>query len=169
MMKIHSIAFSVLLLSAAALAGSPDNRQVDARAAFDRLKALAGEWQADTPRGKAQVRYELIAGGSVLVEHDNMPGEGEMMTAYHLDGDRLVLTHYCMAGNQPHMVADRFNSQTGELDFAFAGAGNLKSGAAHMHNARFHLISADRFDTAWELFEGGKLKLTADLHYSRVN
>lgn len=169
MMKIHRIVFSLLLLSAAALAGSPDNRQVDARAAFDRLRTLAGEWQAETPRGKAQVRYELIAGGSVLVEHDNMPGEGEMITAYHLDGDKLVLTHYCMAGNQPHMVAQRFDSQSGELDFAFAGASNLSPGAGHMHNARFHLISANRFDAAWDFVEGGKLKLTADLHYTRVN
>jgi hypothetical protein len=26
-----------------------------------------------------------------------------MMTAYHLDQDRLVLTHFCGAGNQPRM------------------------------------------------------------------
>lgn len=168
-MKISSILFSVLLLAGMAAAANPENSQVDAQAAFARLKALAGNWQAETPKGKAEVRYELIAGGSVLVEHDNMPGEGEMITAYHLDGDKLVLTHYCMAGNQPHMVAQRFDSQTGELDFAFAGASNLSPGAGHMHNARFHLISPNRFDAAWDFVEGGKLKLTADLHYTRVN
>lgn len=168
-MKISSILFSVLLLAGMAAAANPENSQVDAQAAFARLKGLSGTWQAETPKGKAQVRYELIAGGSVLVEHDNMPGEGEMITAYHLEGDKLVLTHYCMAGNQPHMVAQRFDSQTGELDFAFAGASNLSPGAGHMHNARFHLISPNRFDAAWDFVEGGKLKLTADLHYTRVN
>lgn len=169
-MKVSSILLSVLLVCAiAAGASSPEASEVDAKAAFARLKALAGTWQAETPKGKANVRYELIAGGSVLVEHDNMPGEDEMITAYHLDGDKLVLTHYCMAGNQPHMVADRFDSQTGELNFAFAGASNLNPGAGHMHSARFRLISANRFDSAWDFVEGGKLKLTANLHYTRVN
>lgn len=167
-MRIYTLAFSLLLLSAVALAGNPDNKQVDARAAFSRLKSLAGEWQADTSKGKARVRYELIAGGSVLVEHDSMPGEDEMITAYHLDGDQLVLTHYCMAGNQPHMVADRFDGQNGNLDFAFAGGSNIAPGAGHMHNVRFHLISDNRFDAVWDFVEGGKVKFSENLHYARL-
>ena len=167
-MKISTAVFSVLLLTAMAVAGVADSKQVDGRAAFANLKTLAGEWQAESSHGKARVTYEVISGGSVLLEHDYMPGEGAMVTAYHLDGDQLVLTHYCTAGNQPHMVATTYDGQQGKLDFAFAGASNLTPGAGHMHDARFHLISPDRFDAAWDFVEGGKVKFTETLHYSRV-
>lgn len=167
MKKIASIAFSLLLLGAVAVAASPD-QAVDAQAAFAKLKTLAGEWQADTPKGKAQVSYELIAGGSVLLERDSMPGEGAMITAYHLDGDQLVLTHYCMAGNQPHMVAQRFDNQSGELDFILSGGSNLNAGPGHMHDVRLHLISANRLDAAWKFLKNDNTAFTEDLHYTRV-
>jgi hypothetical protein len=167
-MKTWSVIFSFLLLTTMAVAGSPDNQQVDARAAFARLKSLAGEWQADTPKGRAQVRYEVIAGGSVLLEHDRMPGHDEMLTAYHLDGDKLVLTHYCMAGNQPHMVAQRFDDQSGELEFVLAGGTNLDAGPGHMQNARFHLVSGNRLDAVWNFLKNDKTSYSEDLHYTRV-
>jgi hypothetical protein len=170
-MKIKSLAVSLVFLVMVAFAGAGDKKQIngsDAKAAFDQLKTLAGEWQAESEHGKSKVTYELIANGSVLVEHDVMPGHGDMITAYHLDGDQLVLTHYCTAGNQPHMVAERYDSQNGQLDFGFVSAGNLKPGAGHMHDAKFHLISSDRFDAAWDFVEAGKVKFTEDLHYTRV-
>lgn len=168
MKKSLSLIFSVLLLSTIGFAASPESAQVDARVAFARLKALVGDWQADTPKGQANVRYELIAGGSVLLEHASMPGHDEMLTAYHLDGDKLVLTHYCMAGNQPHMVAQRFDRDSGRLDFAFAGGTNLNAGPGYMHNASFHLVSADRFDAAWNFLQNDKTSFTEDFHYTRV-
>ncbi|HET9183440.1 MAG TPA: hypothetical protein VFP59_14990 [Candidatus Angelobacter sp.] len=167
-MKLSSIVFSLLLLGAVAVAASPDNNQVDAQTAFAKLKTLAGTWQAQTSKGPAQVRYELISGGSVLIEHDNMPGHDEMLTAYHLDGDKLVLTHYCMAGNQPHMVARRFDPESGELDFAFAGGTNLSAGPGHMRDLRLHLISANRLDAAWNFQKNDNSTHTEDLHYTRV-
>ncbi len=168
MKKSLSVIFSLLLLSTLGLAASPETSQVNARVAFARLKSLVGNWQADTPKGQANVRYELIAGGSVLLEHDSMPGHDEMLTAYHLDGDKLVLTHYCMAGNQPHMVAQRFDGESGQLDFALAGGTNLNAGPGHMQNASFHLISPDRLDAAWNFLKSDKTSLTEDFHYTRV-
>lgn len=167
---MYRLCISILLLAGLAVAASPkaNEGQVDGSAAFNRLKALVGSWEADTPKGKVHTTYQLVAGGSVLLERDNIPGEDEMVTAYHLDGDRLVLTHYCMAGNQPRMVAQRYDSASGQLEFAFAGASNLKPGAAHMHNASFQLISQDRYNSRWELFENGAPKLSADFQYTRV-
>src|SRR5579863_8610060 len=80
----------------------PDNR-ADAAAAFARLKTLVGEWEANRPDGKVRLAYELTGGGSALVERQAEEKMPAMMTVYHLDGDRLILTHYCMAGNQPRM------------------------------------------------------------------
>ena len=104
----------------------------------------------------------------MLLEHFTEPGGQEMLTAYHLDGSRLVLTHYCLAGNQPQMVAEKFDGASGELDFAFAGGSNIAPGAGHMHNVVFHLPSNDHFDAKWDFVEAGKIKFSEEIHYTRT-
>jgi hypothetical protein len=72
----------------------------DSRAAMERLKTLVGKWESREQgrSGGQSVTYTLTGRGSVLIED-----AGGMMTAYHLDKDQLVLTHFCGAGNQPRM------------------------------------------------------------------
>src|SRR5437764_568426 len=101
----------------------------DAREAFARLKTLVGRGESPDAR-KERLDLELIAGGTALVERERAEGRPEMMTVYHLDGDRLVLTHYCMAGNQPRMQLRGFDATTGQLTFDFVDAGNLASPGA---------------------------------------
>ena len=166
------LAISSLLLAATVSAGAARkaaaNTEVDPGTAFSRLKALVGDWDAESSQGKAHSRFELIAGGSVLLEHFTEPGGQEMLTAYHLDGSRLVLTHYCVAGNQPQMVAERFEGASGELDFAFAGGSNIAPGAGHMHDAVFHLASNAHFDAKCDFVEAGKVKFSEEIHYTRA-
>ena len=166
------LAFSSLFLAATISAGAAGrtaaNTEVDAGTAFSRLKDLVGDWDVESSRGKGHSRFEMIAGGSVLLEHFTEPGGQEMLTAYHLDGRRLVLTHYCLAGNQPQMVAEKFDGASGELDFAFAGGTNISPGAGHMHDAVFHLASNDRFDAKWDFVEAGKVKFSEEIHYTRI-
>src|SRR5262245_37889946 len=104
---------------------------LDAAAAFDRLKTLKGTWEAVGEKGqKSTTTFELTAADTVLlVKYSNaaMPGGGQMVTAYHLDGSTLVLTHYCIAKNQPTLKADRFDAKTGEIQFEFLRAANLAS------------------------------------------
>ena len=134
------LAISSLFLAATVCAGVAGsvaaNTAVDAGAAFSRLKALVGDWDVESSQGKGHSSFELIAGGSVLLERFAEPGGQVMLTAYHLDGSRLVLTHYCIAGNQPQMVAEKFDGASGELDFAFRGGSNIASGAV-LAGARF--------------------------------
>jgi hypothetical protein len=166
------LAISSLFLAATISAGAARkpaaNTEVDSGTAFSRMKALVGDWDVESAQGKAHSRFELIAGGSVLLEHFTEPGGQEMLTAYHLDGNRLVLTHYCMVGNQPQMVAEKFDSASGEVDFAFAGGSNIAPGAGHMHDAVFHLASNDHFDAKWDFVEGGKVKFSEEAHYTRT-
>ena len=166
------LAISSLFLAATVSAGvagrAVANTDVDPGTAFSRLKALVGDWDVESSQGKAHSRFELIAGGSVLLEHFSEPGGQEMLTAYHLDGTRLVLTHYCVAGNQPQMVAEKFDGASGELDFAFAGGSNIAPGAGHMHDAVFHLASNDHFDAKWDFVEAGKVKFSEEIHYTRA-
>ena len=166
------LAISSLLLAATVFAGAARraaaNTEVDSGTAFSRLKALVGDWDVESSHGRTHSRFELIAGGSVLLEHFTEPGGQEMLTAYHLDGSRLVLTHYCVAGNQPQMVAEKFDGASGELDFAFAGGSNIAPGAGHMHDAVFHLASSDHFDAKWDFVEAGKVKFSEEIHYTRT-
>ena len=172
-MKNHRLlVISSLILAATVAAGvaarAASNSEVDPGTAFSRLKALVGDWDVESSHGKTHSRFELIAGGSVLLEHFTEPGGQEMLTAYHLDGSRLVLTHYCIAGNQPQMVAEKFDGASGELDFAFTGGSNISPGAGHMHDAVFHLASNDHFDAKWDFVEGGKVKFSEEIHYTRT-
>ena len=161
---------SALFIALAAFAAGPKVQSgIDSKTAYARLRTLAGEWEADTSMGKSHLTYELIAGGTALVERetfDNMPA---METVYHLDGNRLMLTHYCMAGNQPRMQARSFNPDNGELRFEFLDATNLASPAAgHMHNATFHFVDEKHLVTEWQFFENGKVKNTENAQYVRV-
>ncbi len=87
---------------------------------------------------------------------------------YTLENGNLVLTHYCMAGNQPRMTARRFSPATGDLAFDFAGGSNIAPGAGHMHTARFKFTDPDHFSSNWQFVEAGKTKFTEDVTYTRV-
>jgi hypothetical protein len=141
--------------------------KVDAPAAWSRLKSLAGEWEDQS--SNSRLTYELIAGGTALVERERADNRPEMLTVYHLDGRRLVLTHYCMAGNQPRMEARSFDPGTGALNFDFLDATNLASpNAGHMRTVAMKLIDDRHLASAWSFYENGKLKNTEAAQYTRV-
>jgi hypothetical protein len=169
-MKTLSLLIAGLLLTAVVSAMTPPaNADTDAAAAFARLKTLAGDWEANTDRGKSHLKYEVISGGNAVVEHESGEKEPEMLTVYHLDGNRLLLTHYCMAGNQPRMEARAFDPQTGELRFQFLDATNLANpGVGHMHNVTLHFVDNNHLSAEWQFFENGQQKFTEKAQYTRI-
>jgi hypothetical protein len=143
--------------------------QSNAITAFDKLKTLAGQWEANSEKGKVTSSLEVISNGTVLLEKINVPGDGEMVTAYYLDGNRLVLTHYCSAGNQPHMQVQAFDPASNVIRFDFTGATNLASaGDAHMHTAQITFVDSDTFNAAWTLYKDGKVAFTVPMQFHRV-
>jgi hypothetical protein len=170
-MKRHLFTIlGALVWSWAACAGDASPAALDASAAFARLKTLAGEWEAASGgMGKTRVTYEVIAGGSALVERETGANMPPMVTVYHLDGNRLLLTHYCAAGNQPRMQAAAYDPAAGELRFRFLDVTNLASpGAGHMRNVTFRFAANDRLRAEWDFYENGKLKSTENAQYTRV-
>lgn len=169
MKKLFVLASLLSVAPAVYSAASESAVPIDAKAAFDRLRSLVGTWEARPETARIRVTYELIGGGSALVERataENMP---PMETVYHLDGSRLMLTHYCMLGNQPRMQARTFNQATGELKFEFLDVTNLAGpGAAHMHNVTFRFVDADHLASQWQLFENGRLESTESFQLTRV-
>jgi hypothetical protein len=154
-------AIASFFVAAQSLAAEPSAAApVEPKAAFERLKSLAGEWQGQAGHGDktfpATVTYRLASNGTVVME-TLMPGTPhEMISMYHLDGGELVMTHYCGIGNQPRMKLDTKASTQNELKFAFVGGTNLDpSKDAHIH------AGALKFDGAalladWTFWAGGK-------------
>jgi hypothetical protein len=164
---------SLLALSATAVLAAEVPKTTsseNATAAFERLKSLVGNWEGETPMGKVRERYELASDGHVLLEHTAVEGLHEdMITTYYVDGDKLLLTHYCSLGNQPQMQAKNGDLATGSIAFGFIGAGNLASGQdRHMHSADFKLVDNDHYASNWTLFENGKPSTKVSAQYTRV-
>ena len=177
MSKHHRISLMALTLAIAVCFGftgaaftQTPKDPANATLAFDKLKTLAGRWEATTDKGKASATFQLVSGGNTLLERMNMPGEQEMITAYYLDGDRLLLTHYCEAGNQPRLQADAFDSKTNAIDFHFLDATNLPNpDAGHMHHVVIKFTGPSALAEDWTFYQGGKPGFTVPLLYHRVD
>jgi hypothetical protein len=144
-------------LAAAALTMGQAN--APAADGFAKLKALQGDWiDVDGifgEKGKVAVTYRVTGAGHTVVETFPVGTPHEMVTVYHLDGNRLVLTHYCTSNTQPRMVSTGLQGNT--LAFDFAGGTNIDPAAtSHMHNARIEFISADEIKGTWVNWTHGK-------------
>src|ERR1700675_418513 len=106
----------------------------DAKKSFDAMKTLQGSWAGKTGGGMpVSVTFRMTAGDTTLMSEIQM-GE-EMMSMIHLDGDRLLLTHYCGAGNQPRMQASISPDQK-TIMFDFVDATNLEGPKAGTRRRR---------------------------------
>ncbi len=124
---------------------------------LEKMKKLAGTWVVADKDGKPTAEVQSIikvtAGGSA-VQETIFPGQPmEMVSIYTADGADLVMTHYCILGNQPRMKADP-KSKSNEIVFHFAGGGNLDPNKdKHMHEATLTFVDADHIEvkgTGWE-------------------
>lgn len=154
-MKVNRIALviALFLIVAAAPAMTPSAGQQ----AFEKLKMLAGEWEGTHRSGlRATASYRLTADGSVLAEtlrssHD------EMLTTYYLDNGRLMMTHYCGAGNQPRMVTEGLSPDGKRVVFRLYDVTNLATpDAGHMGALEIILVDNDHYIARWTWRENGK-------------
>lgn len=152
----------VLLLAGSAAFADASQDAVDAQAAFEMLKGLAGQWSSRAPSAEGEHAMEsrhvfrVSANGSVVMETMHPDTEHEMINMYHVDGDDLVLTHYCAGGNQPQMKLDRSTATSKELRFDFTGGTNLDpSKDQHIHGAKIVFVDGDHVQSAWTGYQDG--------------
>jgi hypothetical protein len=125
-----------------------------------KMKKLVGTWVAADENGKPTDQVvsviKLTAGGSAIHETLFPGGDMEMVSIYNLDGSDLVMTHYCMLGNQPRMKADP-KSPANKITFNFTGGGNLDPNKdKHMHGATLTIVDADHIEVDGIGWEDGK-------------
>jgi hypothetical protein len=141
-----------------------------ARIAFERFKKLAGEWKGKSTKGwEASVQFQTIAGGTVVTEtsFDAHPTE-TMMTMFHLDSDRLMLTHYCVAKNQPRLLATSFEDDGRKVTFTFLdGTGMPSRNRGHMDKAVFRFVDDNRVSSQWTWYQDGKEKWMEEITLER--
>ena len=176
MKKIHPTMFAAIALGVGISLGAvtnalsgPDGGDANANLAFGKLKTLVGTWEAPTKQGTASTIYRLVSNGTALLEDTKAPDEAEMVTLYYVDGNRLLMTHYCSAGNQPRMQAGSFDAKSNEIDFEFVDATNLRSpGDGHMHRVVFEFRGPNEVNETWTFYKNGKPAVTEPIAYHRV-
>src|ERR1700734_3629024 len=146
-MKSLRFMLSVVVISLSTVAFA----QSDAQKSFDKLKTLAGSWEGpvttvpldpDMNGTPTRVTLRVTSRGNALVHEMKEAGKPDDPTRYdnpitmlYLDGDRLLLTHYCDAGNRPRMVAQTSaDGKKVEFDFLDLSGGNQYG---HMYHAVF--------------------------------
>ena len=142
MSRLHCAAALVCLLTSPAPATEPASPTVP----WERLKSLVGTWQrtdASTAAQKAfRIRYRLISADTALVEEFGDPAKQGTQTVFHLDGSRLLATHYCARGNQPRLRLRADGQDT--MVFEFLDATNLRSTSdSHLVRLTFRWRDAD--------------------------
>jgi len=154
------VLFALVLCAFSASFAASQEMHMAARTtpAFDQLKALAGHWEGTTPDGKkVQVSYELISNGSVLMERLHPGDEPDMITMYSLDGDRILVTHYCSMGNQPTMQTAASPAANGKLDFTFLRLVGAKSpDEGHMAALTVSMPDKTHLVQTWTFMDKGK-------------
>ena len=81
-------------------------------------------------------------------------GPENMVSMIHLDGDRLLLTHYCGAGNQPRMKVTASDAKATTFEF-FDGT-NMGNGAGHMQRVTFTQLDANHHTEEWVFVDGAQ-------------
>ncbi len=168
----------LLLLSTAALAQSDAHKPADksappsdAQKAFDKLKTLAGSWvgqlTTEPPEPSvqghfAQFSLRVTSLGNAFVHEMAISGmDDHPVTMFYVDGDRLLLTHYCDAGNRPRMVGKVSpDGKTVEFDFLDLSGSNHYG---HMHHAVFTFVDANHHTEDWTWMQPDNK--TAHVHF----
>ena len=160
-----------ILASTALLPASQPN------AAWDKLTTLVGDWkgayagadQSADGMGEVRISYRLVSNGTTLMETIDSGHDTSMVTMYHVDGSRILATHYCAAGNQSRMAAAALSPDGKTLSFRFVDATNVTPDSQIMQGDVVTFDGSDRFEQAWTSRTGTRSKdQVGTFTYSRV-
>jgi hypothetical protein len=153
-MKLRKIAVAVATLTVF-LSASFVMAESDPHKSFDLLKGMEGNWAGKNQQGQSlEVSFRLTAGGSALMSEIHGHGPENMITMFHMDGDRLLMTHYCGVGNQPRMKV--ISADAKSVSFEFVDGTNIGPGDGHMQHVTFTEPDSDHQTEEWVFLDHGK-------------
>ena len=173
-LKSNCVFAAVMLFSVSVGARETDSTKIrQAKETFERLKKFEGHWAGQSTKGWTDtLTYKTVAGGSVVVEESFGAHPNETMySMFSLDVDRLIMTHYCVARNQPRLVATEFGkSDSGDVVvFNFldiTGAASRDKG--HMDKCRVTFISDSLTKLQWTWYQDGQESWMEEILQKRV-
>ena len=146
---VASVALLMMLSAGVVLAES------DGQKSFQMLSGLEGKWVGKGSQGQTvEVSFRMTAGGSALMSEIHGHGPENMITMFHMDGDRLLMTHYCGVGNQPRMKVVAAGAKS--VSFEFFDGTNIGPGAGHMQHVTFTQPDANHHVEEWVFLDHGK-------------
>ena len=161
---------TILCVAVAMLLGTPVAQAAKSKstAAFENLSSLVGQWKGVQDGVDITVTYTLTANGSTLMEEFRPASGPVMMTMFSVDGDHLIATHYCAAGNQPQMATRAIvDSPPKALVFSLVRVTGMTSPEA-WHNTGLEVILQDKdhLTQNWTYLYAGKTGTTT-FHFTR--
>lgn len=130
--------------------------------AFVLFQSLKGSWEIQSEGKKLSIEmtYDVGSRDSIITEQF-----GKELSVFYKEGDKLLMTHYCNVGNQPHLKlkdskkADYFEFETVDV------ANLIKPEDAHVQKIIYTIIDKKHIDLelVWKIGkkqESEKYKLT---------
>ncbi len=121
---------------------------------LDRFKALEGDWSGKfTDGNEINVSYTTISGGNAVMETFRLPDGTDMRSIYHMNGEKLMMTHYCESGNQPRLQSGTLSASK-DVTLNFLDITNLSAEpkmSSYLYRVEFHFGDKDQFsqDITW--------------------
>lgn len=190
MKQVRFVMLSFLLLLCTIALAQTDMQHIsatqpvpsEAQKSFTEIKTLAGTWKGqvtinppvhDMGSSNMEVSLRVTSRGNALVHEMKEAGKpadptkyDNPVTMFYLDGDRLLLTHYCDAGNRPRMVARTSpDGKTVEFDFLDV-SGSTQYG--HMQHAVFTVVDANHHIEDWTFLMPGDKPVHARMELQRA-
>ena len=112
-------------------------------ATFETFKGLEGRWaiQSEGKTLSIEMTYAVGSKGSIVTKQF-----GKELSVIYRDGESLMMTHFCNAGNEPRLRLKESNSP-GLLEFETFDITNLKDpDADHVGKIIYRIIDARKID-----------------------
>src|SRR4029077_15803815 len=157
-LRMRRTIFLALIVISVGAGTRLSNAASRATQAFQKLQSLAGNWAGKDQDGSdVKSSFKSIASNTAVMETLAMSGMDEMVTLYSIDGDSVVLLHYCPTNNQPRMRATPVVGEVKKLEFTFEGAGNLPSlDTGHEHKLGIEFLDNNHIVEHWTWRKNGK-------------
>jgi len=150
---------------------------MDAKEAFEKLKSLAGSWvgpltmdHPDQPEEGmvGQFTLRVTSRGNAIVHEISVAGiPDHPVTMFYLEGDRLVATHYCDAGNRPRLVGTMSpDGKTLTFEFLDLSGGDEHG---HMYKGVFTFLDDNRHTEEWTFMMPNDQTFTGRFDLQRLN